>query len=567
MVIRTTRLPKRPRVSVAESTLILAISVIKMSLPEDERPGAFEILRAIQDGIVTDIREPLDVPVGLPIEVDHLQQTPCSTEESVAGTCADSNTDAHAEDNATDTDTTDDADSDPDFNVADEEQVTVESDDDHEGIDNPGTSAGVGTPGGEPAEVIRARKRKRSVESWKKNRRREDRVRGRQYTSTTGQQVEAKKPQPACAASCRRKCTTIFTEEDRKQLCKSYYDLANYARQKDYICCNIVEQMPKQRVGRNPNKRNVSRSYSFPKGDRYEQVCQRFFMSTLDISESVIRHALKHKGSSGTFTSLDQRGKHSPANKTPALQIEGVRMHIRSIPSMESHYTRKDTQRKYLDSGLSIRKMHRDLYPAWCQKHGYAPVSEKVYRTIFNTEFNLGFHQPKKDRCLACTKFENLTGDAKEEFRPNHEEHLLRKEESATMKDADKTASANDPNLQAITFDLQAVLQTPFTDVGLLYYKRKLSVYNFTIYEQDTRKGYCYLWPESEGKRGANEIASCLLSYLRSLPPNIHHVTSFSDTCTGQNRNVHVAAALVWKLILCTLRLNVRKNTESLQHP
>lgn len=104
-------------------------------------------------------------------------------------------------------------------------------------------------------------------------------------------------------------------------------------------------------------------------------------MSTLDISESVIRrHPLKHKGSSGTFTSLHHRGKHAPANKTPPLQIEGVRMHIQSIPSMESsHYTRKDTQRKYLDLGLNIRKMHRDRYPARCQKHGlYTGVREGV---------------------------------------------------------------------------------------------------------------------------------------------------------------------------------------------
>ena len=53
------------------------------------------------------------------------------------------------------------------------------------------------------------------------------------------------------------------------------------------------------------------------------------------------------------------------------------------------------------------------------------------------------------------------------------------------------------------------------------------------------------MWPETHGKRGANEIATCLLRYLHSLPDDIKHVTSYSDTCSGQNRNIYVAAAML----------------------
>ena len=190
--------------------------------------------------------------------------------------------------------------------------------------------------------------------------------------------------------------------------------------------------------------------------------------------------------------------------------------------------------------------MWRELYPQWCLENNYNPVSLHVYRDVFNTEFNLGFHKPKKDQCLTCAKFNNLTGAEKEDFRPIHEAHIERKVESQDAKNEDKKCAEEDQSYKAITFDLQAVLFTPFTEVSLLFYKRKLAVYNLTVYEQAGRLGFCYLWPETNGKRGANEIATCLLKYFSSLPEHVKHVTSFSDTCSGQNRNIFVAAAMVY---------------------
>jgi len=42
-------------------------------------------------------------------------------------------------------------------------------------------------------------------------------------------------------------------------------------------------------------------------------------------------------------------------------------------------------------------------------------------------------------------------------------------------------------------FDLQSVLQVPLLDASLMYYKRKLCSYNFTVYEQaEPNDGHCY---------------------------------------------------------------------------
>ena len=537
-----------------------------------QRPGAFELLMSMQGHeLPANHPEDADEQPQQDTAADLVQQPAESSGDCINPTsveCLPGTSYAREEesDEPSQVDTENSGDSDPDDsdfdpanegNSASDDSAPSDHDDDpniHQGPEtlanpnDPTPPAPANAPNvANPADLqTRGRKRKRSVDSWKQNVRRNNRVRGRAYKATTGRMVEAKRPKPACSEVCPKKCCTLFSEDDRKEICQAYYDLANYERQKDFICTRVEEKAPKQRVGKNTNKRKVSRYYSFPKGDLRVPVCQKFFCATLSISEKVIQHALKAKGAAGTFESSDRRGKHAPGKKSPERNLEGARMHIRSFPAMESHYCRKDSQRKYLDARLNIRKMHRDLYPQWCHQYGYTPVSEKVYRGIFNSEFNLGFHQPKKDQCNTCSKYKNLLGDAKEAYQPIYDEHVVRKQESNTMKEADKKSSQTDESVKAITFDLEAVLYTPYTDVSLLYYKRKLAIYNFTIYEQDSKDGYCFLWPESEGKRGADEIATCLLAYIRSLPATIHHIKSFSDTCGGQNRNVHVAAAMLY---------------------
>jgi len=57
-----------------------------------------------------------------------------------------------------------------------------------------------------------------------------------------------------------------------------------------------------------------------------------------------------------------------------------------------------------LDSRLNLAKMY-DLYTEECQSKAITPVKCSIYRHIFNAEFNLDFHTPKKDRCDLCEQF------------------------------------------------------------------------------------------------------------------------------------------------------------------
>jgi hypothetical protein len=80
---------------------------------------------------------------------------------------------------------------------------------------------------------------------------------------------------------------------------------------------------------------------------------------------------------------MDDRGKHTPGNKTSEEKANLVRRQIESFPAMESHYQRKGTKRQYLSSDLSINKMYT-LYQFDHSKQ--EQVSRAVYRRIFNTD-------------------------------------------------------------------------------------------------------------------------------------------------------------------------------------
>nr|CAH7753491.1 unnamed protein product [Callosobruchus chinensis] len=76
----------------------------------------------------------------------------------------------------------------------------------------------------------------------------------------------------------------------------------------------------------------------------------------------------------------------------------------------------------------------------------------------------------------------------------------------------------NDKSMEnfVFTMDMQSVLLAPLNKVGTMYYKTKLAVHNFAIYNVNTREGYCYLWNETEGALTANEFSSVFVSFIES---------------------------------------------------
>lgn len=172
------------------------------------------------------------------------------------------------------------------------------------------------------------------------------------------------------------------------------------------------------------------------------------------------------------------------------------------------------------------------------------PAKLSVYRQIFNYEFNLSFFKPKKDRCDKCVAYELHPGPDEAQA----DEQTQRKERASyeRKKDREISLKTHRENKSAIGgFDMENVFQLPISNASVVYYRRKFAVLNLTLVMNGVV--YCAMWDESLCGREGTHIANALIKILkRILAENtwIEHLTLWSDSCTPQNRNSIMSAAL-----------------------
>lgn len=237
--------------------------------------------------------------------------------------------------------------------------------------------------------------------------------------------------------------------------------------------------------------------------------------------------------------SPDKRGKHEPATKIPETTIQEVKAFLDSLPKYYSHYS--TTPRKFFHPQLNQQK----IFNYYKEKHRQSKLSIFKFAQIFKS-YNVSFYIPKKDTCNKCDEFkiklkshisvsEIHSLEAARLQHHNDAEHARQQ-----LRDAVELTKVSE-NTLCITFDLQKVLPIPYLTTNVAYYKRQLNFYNFGINDRETNKGYMHTWTEVEGKRGSNEVLSCLFNFLNNRDlSGIEHVYSFSDNCGGQNRNKNI---------------------------
>jgi len=100
----------------------------------------------------------------------------------------------------------------------------------------------------------------------------------------------------------------------------------------------------------------------------------------------------------------------------------------------------------------------------------------------------------------------------------------------------------------SLTMDVQAVKLAPFIRASSMYYKTKLCVHNFTVYNQTTADVWYYLWDETSGGLEASIFATLVIDYLDNIiekTPSITNILIYSDGCGYQNRNTTVSNAIL----------------------
>lgn len=114
-----------------------------------------------------------------------------------------------------------------------------------------------------------------------------------------------------------------------------------------------------------------------------------------------------------------------------------IRDHINCFETFESHYCRSKTKRLFLPLTLHICKMYHLYEGCWADNGIPRKATESMYRTIFNTEFNVPFFQPQKDLCDICPRYENGSAEEKLAMDDEYQLHLKNKNLARDLKNAD----------------------------------------------------------------------------------------------------------------------------------
>ena len=319
---------------------------------------------------------------------------------------------------------------------------------------------------------------------------------------------------------------------------KHYWELGNWDLQSSYLnsCLTVEEPARKKKEGK--GSKSLSCQYQL----LGKRVCKQFFLSTLGVSNKRITNVINKKNNSTTGISpRDNRGRRLPGNKLCDAKVECAEEHIQSFPKYSSHYSRtQPPNRKYLSSHLNISKMYT-LYKEFCQERQVEPVKESYYRYLFNTHFNLCFHKPHTDTCVTCDRLQNSITNGlpheKEAARFEKELHLRRAESARKQIVEAQEEVKNDDTHVAICFDLQKMLPSPVLTCSKVYYSRQLWTYNFCVHNLGTGNASMYMWHEGQAARGCEEMLSCLLKFINTLPATVKKITMFSDNAGGQNKS------------------------------
>lgn len=369
----------------------------------------------------------------------------------------------------------------------------------------------------EGADCSKKRKRykKSNPETWKQNQAKQKRLRGASYMGISGKEVSAKAMGPPCSSKfCQRASTRQcqdITEEQRQWIFRKVWAMKIWEEGKIYITTLVSKVTIKQRRAVGESRRNATLSYQLKMEDgRSVKVCKALFASTVGfpfrtISDWITNPHINNDEETRPIKSGPKTGKHAKLGNEEKDFLNGW---LKDLPTVDSHYCRSSDSyknKRFLHPGTTIAQLHR-LYQEAAAASGVRAAGIQHFSSVFH-EQNYSVFIPRKDQCDVCVSFKH--GNIS---KNDYDSHILKKEEARQEKLLDKESANAEKSVW--TMDLQAVLLCPETQASSMYYKTKLQVHNFTLFDLRTKEGYCYIWDESQGDL-SSEVFACLQYHLR----------------------------------------------------
>lgn len=335
-----------------------------------------------------------------------------------------------------------------------------------------------------------------------------------------------------CKKSGKRKCSDI-PDDKRSNIYQQFWNNLSWDERKIYVTSLITVVPPKEKKSiHESSRRGLTFQYHLKVDNERLPVCKQMFISTLCIKERSIQQWVLN--SNNGITQKKKHDRNLARNKKPT-QKSFLENFLNSLNKMPSHYCRRETNKLYLEQHFTTLTELYDVYKSACQISNEEPLS----RSSVLNQMNISLYQPKKDKCDICIQHE-LKNISEEEWLY----HKNIKERAREEKNKDKEASEKE-TCHTLTMDLQAVKVCPSVNASSVYYKTKLCVHNFTIFNLATRHCSCYWFNETEADLQASTFATCLVDYIKTNFNDSKPIIIYSDGCLYQNKNAVMSNALL----------------------
>jgi hypothetical protein len=251
--------------------------------------------------------------------------------------------------------------------------------------------------------------RQRNPEQWLCNKRKSLRNTGQSYRNTKGKIVAARKMRESCGSSCRSKCDTKISEEDRQREFDAFWSLGDVVKQRKFIHQRVTSSTPKRRKNETSNRTLTHHFHLDRRNDdgttQLVQVCKRMFRNTLAVSCQVIQGIVTKYALEGYS---DTRGKFErKLTKAQQFAVE----HVKKFPFF------------YIEQTMTKVQCYQ-MYQNECAELGIDPVKEGNYRDIFDKQ-NLGnFLKTEKITCDLCHRFYKADEEEKARLQKEHDDHI-----------------------------------------------------------------------------------------------------------------------------------------------
>ncbi|CAG9772313.1 unnamed protein product [Ceutorhynchus assimilis] len=341
-----------------------------------------------------------------------------------------------------------------------------------------------------------------------------------------------------CAKSKKRKCNDL-SENVRQEIFSKFWDSLTWDQRKTFVCHTVTKESPKQRkTENNESRRSGTLRYTLKAGKENISVCKKMVLSTLGLREWQVNNWVDHS-KYGINEGKKNQKKSEGILGSFRVPNEFMNTFIDNLNKLPSHYCRKDTNKMYLEQSFTTITELYNVYVNAAKESNHKAMSQNSLTTLLKKK-NVSLYKPKKDECDTCCQYneKNLNEE-------KWQKHQYQKDRARAEKVKHKEGSLRGVK-HVVTMDLQAVKVCPSIMASAVYFKTKLCVHNFTVYNLATKQCTCYWFDETQADLQASTFASFVVDYIRIHLSHGKPIILYSDQMVAHTKTGIVSCPMLF---------------------